>query len=277
MKKEGSLVLETNVKNTWCPGCGNFGILRAFKKAVKMLEEENINPRKIVVVSGIGCHGKISDYLNLSSFHSIHGRVLPFLTGLKLANPELFAVGFSGDGDALNEGIAHLIHSARRNIDVTLFVHNNGVFGLTTGQATATSPHGFKSKSTPAGNPEFPLNSAALSLVSGATFVARAFSGDIDHLSHIMKEAIKHRGFSFVEILQPCVSFNDTWDYYRENIDRLDNYSRDEFNFEESLKLCYQENPILTGILYREEKETLDSVLKSVNAQDIHELIERIG
>jgi len=127
------------VRISWCPGCGNFGILRAFKEASGRMISEGYD---VVISSGIGCHGKITDYINLPSFHVIHGRVPPFLTGLKLANPELIAVGFSGDGDGLNEGAEHLVHAARRNTDITIILHNNGVFGLTTGQVTATSPKG---------------------------------------------------------------------------------------------------------------------------------------
>jgi 2-oxoglutarate ferredoxin oxidoreductase subunit beta len=249
--------LETPAKNTWCPGCGNFGILSAFKKVVAELSKE-IDPKKIVICSGIGCHGKISDYINLSSFHSIHGRVPPFLEGLKLANPELIAVGFSGDGDAYNEGIAHMIHAAKRNADITMFVHNNGVYGLTTGQATATSPKGFKGRSTPNGNPEEPLNPPALMLVSGATFVARAYPGDINHLKEVMKAAILHKGFSFVDILQPCVSFNNTWNTYNRMVKKLEGH--DPKNLKRALNLAIRDE-LYIGIFYQVSKETYERAL----------------
>jgi len=242
-------LIRSNVKITWCPGCGNFAILRAFERVVERLINEGITRGKIVIASGIGCHGKIADYLALPSFHVIHGRVPPFLTGVKLANPELIAVGFVGDGDALNEGVEHLIHAARRNTDTTIFLHNNGVFGLTTGQVTATSPKGWRSKSTPYGNPENPINPCSLMLISGATFVARAFAGK--DLEEIMYEAIKHRGFSFVEILQPCVSFSNFWDM-RDEIQKVGMAD----GIEETLKLC--SNPRACGIFYKKEMETFE-------------------
>lgn len=250
--------LRTEVKVSWCPGCGNFGILRAFEKAVGRLVDEGIPKGRIVVASGIGCHGKISDYLRLPSFHVIHGRVPPFLTGLKLANPDLIAVGFVGDGDGLNEGVEHLIHAARRNTDITIFLHNNNVFGLTTGQVTATSPKGAKGKSTPYGNPENPLNPCNLMLVSGATFVARAFAGKHSQLVEIMYSAIKHRGFSFVEILQPCVSFNDFWKI-REEIHDI----REAESVENALRLCRDKTAC--GIFYRKEEETFEDAVHRIN------------
>ncbi len=242
-------------KIEWCPGCGNFGILRAFNLTVERLENEGINRGNIVVVAGIGCHGKLPDYIELPSFHTIHGRVLPALTGIKLANPELYPVGFSGDGDAMNEGLEHLPHAAKRNTDVTLFMHNNGVFGLTTGQFTATTEKGVKTRTTPYGNPEEPLNPSLIALVSGATFVARGYAGDMKHLSEIMYEAIMHRGFSFVEILQPCVSFNNTWDYYRKNVRKTEPAK----SFEEAITISMDKLSI--GIIYKTEKETFEEAM----------------
>ncbi len=202
----------------WCPGCGNYSILKAFKNAVKSLEEIGIERGRIVVASGIGCHGRITDYIELPSFHVIHGRVLPFLTGLKLANRDLIAIGFAGDGDAFNEGMEHFIHAAKRNTDVSYFVHNNNVFALTKGHFTATTPRGMKTRSTPKGNFENPINPVVLAIVSGATFVARGFAGNVKQLENLMLSAMLHRGFSFIEIIQPCVSFNNTWEYYRKNV-----------------------------------------------------------
>lgn len=235
---------------TWCPGCGNFGILKAFEKAASKFEN-------VVVSSGIGCHGKISDYLILPSCHVIHGRVPPFLTGIKLANPELTVAGFVGDGDALNEGIEHLVHAAKRNTDIAIFLHNNGVFGLTTGQVTATSPKGFKSKSTPKGNPEEPLNPIALMLVSGATFVARGYAGKVEHLSKLMYEAMKHKGFSFVEILQPCATFNNTWKIYSKLVYEIDKPT----DFESAIRLSYETSRIPIGIFYKAEKESFEEIM----------------
>ena len=242
-------------ENEWCPGCGNFGILKAFRGAVKRLERDGIDRGRVVVVAGIGCHGKLPDYIEQPSFHTIHGRVLPTLTGIKLANPDLLPVGFSGDGDALNEGMEHLIHAAKRNSDVALFLHNNEVFGLTTGQFTATTPRGMRTRTTPLGNPEDPVNPCLLALVSGATFVARGFAGNTKQLEELMYEAITHRGFSFLEILQPCVSFNNTWDVLREKVHDADTAE----GFEEAMSIAM--DGFATGVIYRVEKETFEEQL----------------
>ena len=239
------------VRISWCPGCGNFGILRAFKEASGRMISEGYD---VVISSGIGCHGKITDYINLPSFHVIHGRVPPFLTGLKLANPELIAVGFSGDGDGLNEGLEHLVHAARRNTDITIILHNNGVFGLTTGQVTATSPKGKKGKSTPYGNPEYPINPCRLMLASGASFVARVFAGDHKKMAEVFYRAMKHRGFSFVEVLQPCVTFNNFWDL-RKDVFWVERAG----SVYEAMQKC--ENIRACGIFYAEDKETYEDAV----------------
>ncbi len=264
--------LETQAKNTWCPGCGNFGILRAFKNTITKLIEEGVKEGNLVVSSGIGCHGKIADYIAVPSFHVIHGRVPPFLTGVKLANPDLYAMGFVGDGDALNEGIEHLIHSAKRNSDITIFLHNNGVFSLTTGQATSTSPRGFRGRSTPYGNPEEPINPCALMIISGATFVARAYAGNVRKLEWVMYEAIKHRGFSFVEILQPCVIFNNTWKLYNEKVEWSDDIGSER---EKALKRCEIDDKILTGIFLKEERDVYEDVVEKAEKIDIIEFMEK--
>ncbi|MEK7200582.1 MAG: thiamine pyrophosphate-dependent enzyme [Patescibacteria group bacterium] len=213
------LNLGTKIKITWCPGCPNSQILVAFRRAVtELVSEEKIKIENLVAFAGIGCHGKISDYLNINSFTSLHGRLIPAMTGAKCANPELTIVGFSGDGDSLDEGVEHLIHSAKRNSDINIFIHDNRVFALTTGQADALSPKGFKSKSTPFGSIEEPFNPLLLVLSAGATFVARTYAGDFDGTKRIMQEAVKHKGFSFVDIIQPCLTFFDTRDYFKEKI-----------------------------------------------------------
>ena len=249
--------LSTKAKIVWCPGCGNFGILKAFAQAVEELSPE-LDLQKLVVVSGVGCHGKIADYLALSSFHTIHGRVPAMLAGIKLANPELVAVGFAGDGDAYNEGLVHLIHAAKKNIDATLIVHDNAVYGLTTGQATATSPRGFRGRSTPEGNPEEPLNPVALMLASGASFVARGFAGDVAQLKEIIKQAVLHKGFAFIDVLQPCVTFNNTWKLYKEKVYKLEK----PVSFEEAMRLAYAQDGIPTGVFYREERSTYEELMR---------------
>lgn len=218
------LNLSTKAKITWCPGCPDSAILVAYRQVItELVNAGTLKLENIVTCSGIGCHGKITDYLNMNTFTSLHGRVIPTMTGVKAANPALTVVGFSGDGDSYDEGLDHLVHAARRNSDINLFIHDNQVFGLTTGQATPTSPKGFRGKATPpAGTIEEPFNPLLLMLSVGATFVARSYAPDIKKTNEIMKAAIAHKGFSYVDIVQPCLTFFDTREYYKERILWLD-------------------------------------------------------
>jgi 2-oxoglutarate ferredoxin oxidoreductase subunit beta len=248
--------LNSPLKNTWCPGCGNFGILTAFKDA---LVESGIARENIVMVSGIGCHGKILNYVNVNGFHGIHGRVLPVATAIKLANPELTVVGFSGDADCYDEGWDHFCHAIRRNIDVTLIVHDNMTLGLTTGQTTATSQKGFRSKSTPFGSVNPPLNPLAHALVANGTFVARGFSGEMKHLQSLMVQAMRHRGFSYIDVFQPCVSFNylNTWEWYRQRVYKLEETGHDVNDKQKALDKCFEwGDKIPIGLFYKEERPT---------------------
>ncbi len=198
----------------WCPGCGNFGIISALKKTIESLVGQGIKRENIVLFTGIGCHAKIVDYLNINTFYSLHGRAIPPAMGARLANKDLYVIVCSGDGDSFDEGLDHLIYAAKRNANITVILHDNRTFALTTGQYTALSPKGFKGKSTPQGSPEIPLNPHKLLLASGATFLARGYSAKIDHLAEMMEKAIKHKGFSFLEVLQPCVAWlNPTQEY----------------------------------------------------------------
>jgi len=206
--------LITDARNTWCPGCGNFSIQFALKALLQELEKQGTSLDDVVLVTGIGCHAKMADYLNINSFYSIHGRVLPVATGIKLANPDLTVIGCAGDGDAYAEGLDHLIFAAKRNLDITLFIHNNRVYGLTTGQYTPTSPLGYKGRSTPGGTAEYPLNPMELMFASGATFIARGYTRNQPLLKKTMVEAVRHRGFSFVDILQICATYFDVHDVY---------------------------------------------------------------
>ncbi|MBI2251218.1 MAG: 2-oxoacid:ferredoxin oxidoreductase subunit beta, partial [Armatimonadetes bacterium] len=213
--------LASYAQNTWCPGCGNFAILNSIKSVINILNEEGFPLEKIVLVSGIGCHAKIVDYLNINSFYSIHGRVVPAATGIKLANPDLKVIGFAGDGDAYGEGLEHLIFAAKRNIDITMIIHNNRVYGLTTGQYTPTSPLGFKGRSTPQGTKESPLNPLELILASGGTFISRGYSNKMDLLKKTLKEAVLHKGFSMLDVLQVCVTFFNIYEYYNQKVYEL--------------------------------------------------------
>ena len=256
--------LKTPKKNTWCPGCGNFGILMAFKKALIELDMER---EETVLVSGIGCHGKLVNYVNINGFHGIHGRVLPIAQGIKLANPKLTVVGFAGDSDQYDEGWGHFAHAVRRNIDMILIVHNNMVLGLTTGQATSTSQQGFKSKSTPFGVIPPMLNPIAHALVSNGTFIARGFAGDMLHLKNLIVGAIKHRGFAYIDVFQPCVTFNylNTYDWFRQRVYKLEEWGHDKTDREKALKKALEwGDRIPIGIFYKKEKPTYRNNLPHV-------------
>lgn len=218
------LNLGTYAPNTWCPGCGNFAILSALKLVFQSLVEEGELLENIVLVSGIGCHAKIVDYINVNSFYSIHGRAVPTAEGIKLANSDLKVIVCAGDGDAYGEGIEHLIFAAKRNIDITLIVHNNRVYGLTTGQYTPTSPIGFRGRSTPQGTKEPPLNPLELMLNSGATFIGRGTSHGLELLKKLFKEAILHKGFSIIDVLQVCVTYYNMYEYYDKRVYELKDY-----------------------------------------------------
>jgi len=245
--------LATYAENTWCPGCGNFGILNAFKKAVRQLESSGVIRTDIAITAGIGCHAKIFDYLDLSGFYSIHGRSMATAQGMKLANPRLKVVAFAGDGDAYGEGIAHMVFAAKRNADITVIVHNNGTYGLTTGQYTPTSVKGFKGPSTPQGSVEDPFNPLALMLAAGATFVARGYPVKLDHLSDLIVRAIMHEGFSLVDVLQPCVTFNNTYQRYNQSVAELEVVPE---SFEDSLAAARRTDRLLIGVMRDVQKES---------------------
>jgi len=255
--------LTTKAKITWCPGCLNSSILVSFRQAVaELVNEEKLQHEKLVVFAGIGCHGKISDYLNINSFTSLHGRLVPAMTGAKCANPALTIVGFSGDGDSYDEGVEHIIHAAKRNSDINLFIHNNRLFALTTGQANAMSPKGFKSKSTPFGSIEEPFNPLLLLLSAGATFVARTYAGDIAGTKKIMQAAIAHKGFSYVDIIQPCLTFFDTRDYFKERIYWLDeNFPTNDLKMAMDKAQENKDGKVPLGTFYQATKPTFEEEL----------------
>ncbi|MFQ5456115.1 MAG: thiamine pyrophosphate-dependent enzyme [Nitrospirota bacterium] len=275
--------LSTYAKNTWCPGCGNFAILNAVKTVLNMLGEDGFPLEKVVIVSGIGCHAKISDYININSFYSLHGRVVPVAEGIKIARPDLKVIGFAGDGDAYGEGLEHLIFAAKRNIDITMIVHNNRVYGLTTGQYTPTSPLGFKGRSTPMGTIEMPINPLELMLTSGATFIARGYTHGIDLLKRLFREAIIHKGFSFVDVLQVCVTFFNMYEYYTKRVYELKDHNIDDYNDSLTKVREWDYNcdvPIALGRFYKKESPTFEEgYIKDGNEIDrelkIREILER--
>ena len=243
----------------WCPGCGNFGILAAVKKT---LVELNLDPHGILLVSGIGQAGKLPHYTKGNVFNSLHGRPVPPAIGAKLANRELTVIAISGDGDGYGEGGNHFVHAARRNHDITYLVHNNQIYGLTKGQTSPTSDIGFVTKTTPQGAPP-PINPITLAIAAGASFVARAFAGDIDYLSQIIKQGINHRGFALIDILQPCVSFNhkNTYQWYKERVYKLEqdgNYDISDKNAAFKKAQEWGEH-IPIGVFFREDRPTYES------------------
>ncbi|MBI2328711.1 MAG: 2-oxoacid:ferredoxin oxidoreductase subunit beta [Chloroflexi bacterium] len=249
----------------WCPGCGDFGILSAVKKALVELE---IEPHQLLMVSGIGQAGKLPHYVRCNVFNSLHGRPLPPAIGAKIANSELIVIAVSGDGDAYGEGGNHFLHAMRRNHDITYLVHNNQVYGLTKGQASPTSDAGFVTKTTPEGAPP-PINPIALAVISGASFVSRGFAGDINHLADLIKKGITHRGFALIDILQPCVSFNhkNTYSWYRERVYKLEN----EANYDPGNKAAALDKAqewgerIPIGIIYQKELPIFEEQLPALS------------
>jgi len=200
--------IKTKTKPTWCPGCSNFLILESVSRAVQSLIKQGWKKEEFVITTDIGCNSKIYDYLNLSGIYGLHGRSLATAVGVKLGNPKLNVIAFQGDGGAYDEGISHFIHACKRDNNVTLLVHDNQSFSLTTGQPTATTQEGYKSKASPSGFKEKPLNPIKLALASGTTFIARCNPFDVDDTARIIEAAVKHRGFSFVELMQKCLIFN---------------------------------------------------------------------
>ncbi|MCJ7456938.1 thiamine pyrophosphate-dependent enzyme [Candidatus Bathyarchaeota archaeon] len=196
----------SDVHNDWCPGCGNFGILSALQIA---LAELKLPPHQVAIFSGIGCSGKTPHFVNVNGVHTLHGRAVPFASGAKLANPELEVIVMGGDGDGLGIGMGHFISAGRRNIDMTYMIHDNGVYGLTKGQASPTLQLGLKTKAIPSPNITAAVNPIALALVAGYTFVSRGYAYDVPHLKELMKRAITHRGLALLDILQPCPTYND--------------------------------------------------------------------
>jgi 2-oxoglutarate/2-oxoacid ferredoxin oxidoreductase subunit beta len=255
-----ALNLATDIKITWCPGCPNSQILVAFRQAVtEMVDSKELEIHNLVAGAGVGCHGKISDYLRVNTFNGLHGRIIPVLTGVKVANPELTVVGFSGDGDSFSEGLSHICHAAQRNSDISIFLHNNQTFALTTGQATTTSPVGFKGGTTPYGSVDEPWSPTLMMLASGATFVARTFASNIQMTKQVMQEAMRHKGFAFVDIIQPCITFFDTREFYSKRVKDLPkNYKPDDLAAAIAIARELLDKKVHVGILYRTDKPTFE-------------------
>lgn len=280
---------------TWCPGCGNYGMFEALKRA---LAELGWSKSEFSMFWGIGCHGNGADFYDVQGLHSLHGRALPPATGFALTRPDQHVIVEMGDGDGYGIGLGHYVHTCRRNVDLTAIVHNNQIYGLTTGQASPTTDHLMRTVSTPAGVLEEPVNPIGLALAEGATFVARGFAGDIPHLTSLYVQALTHKGFAIVDVFQPCVTWNklNTFSWFRERVYRLEERDWDESDHAAALQLsmstfheltCTPEQcAIPIGVYYRRtDKPTYGEStpaastpghLKAQTPRDVREIMARL-
>ncbi len=249
---------ESKTKPTWCPGCGDYAVLRALLKA---FTELRIPPKDLVIVSGIGCSSNLPHFVNTYGFHGIHGRAMPVAEGIKWANPELTVVVTGGDGDGYGIGLGHFLHAMRRNVDLTYVVMDNEIYGLTTGQTSPTSMRGMRTKSSPQGAIDSPVNPIALALGAGATYISRGFSGDPNHLAELIKGGIQHRGFALVDVFSPCVTYNkvNTYQWFRERVYKLDAVKHDSSNLEAAYARALEwGEKIPLGLFYQTRQPTYE-------------------
>jgi 2-oxoglutarate ferredoxin oxidoreductase subunit beta len=246
---------KTDLKPVWCPGCGDFGVLNSLYKA---LADTKCEPHDTVVISGIGCSSRLPGYVETYGFNSLHGRALPIATGVKLASPGLKVIAVGGDGDGIAIGGNHFLHAARRNTDLTYIMMDNEIYGLTKGQAAPTTPIGDKTKSTIYGNPEAGVDPCALAISFGASWVARGFSGDIKGTTELMRLAITHKGFAFLNIISPCVTWrgDDQHKEIRAKV-RVVPAEHDKSSRETALRLTNESGIVTTGVLYENTQPTL--------------------
>lgn len=234
---------------TWCPGCGHYSVMAGLQKALLNLE---IPPHEAVIVTGIGCSSKISEYTRTYGFHTIHGRSLPVAQGVKMSRPELTVIAAGGDGDGYGIGAGHFIHAVRRNMNITYIVMDNNIYGLTKGQTSPRSAHDFITKTTVKGNKEYPVDPLSTAIANGGTFVAQAFSGDIKGMTETIEKAILHQGFSLVNIFSPCVTYNkvNTYDFYKEHLVTIEEPLKTR---EEAIRVIKEHDGLVQGILFVEE------------------------
>ena len=267
----------SEVKPTWCPGCGDYGVLNA---VLNVMKEKGLDPKDIAVISGIGCSSRIPFFLSSYGFHSIHGRTLPLATGLRTSRPDVPVLVMGGDGDAFAIGGGHFIHGARRNLDVTYVVMDNSIYGLTKGQTSPTSHSGFATKTTPFGSIERAINPLLLAISSGATFVARGFSGQPRDLTELIRRGMDHKGFSFIDVYSPCATFNkmNTFKFYKESATRLPD-SHDSGRLDEAMRMAMIEDPLYVGVFYQAEAPSFDEGLqaqKTGSEADAQKLMEKL-
>jgi 2-oxoglutarate ferredoxin oxidoreductase subunit beta len=244
-----------NVKPNWCPGCGDFSVQAAIQRASANV---GLEPDELAVISGIGCSGRISGYINSYGFHGIHGRVLPIAQGVKMANRDLTVIASGGDGDGFAIGMGHTVHAIRRNIDVTYIVMDNQIYGLTKGQTSPRSELGFKTKSTPEGSVESAISIMEMALTAGATFVAQSFSTDLKELTSLIEQGIQHKGFSLINVFSPCVTYNkvNTYDWFKENLVSLgDIEGYDPNNRMTAMQTLMENNSLVKGLIYQNKEK----------------------
>ncbi len=243
----------------WCPGCGDFGVLKGVKMAAGKL---GVQPKDLMIVSGIGCSSNLPGFIHAYGVHSLHGRAVAVASGIKFANHDLNVVITGGDGDGYGIGIGHFIHGMRRNLDLTYVVMNNQVYGLTTGQASPTTTMDQKTKTTPRGNAETPINPLTLALASGATYIARAFSGDPKHMSDVIADGMAHRGFSLIDIFSPCVTYNkvNTYPWFKKRVYKLEEEADfDPGNIKQAMEKALEwGDRIPIGVFYKDIQPTWD-------------------
>lgn len=244
-----------NIKPNWCPGCGDFSVQASIQRAAANV---GLEPDNLAVISGIGCSGRISGYINSYGLHGIHGRSLPIAQGVKMANRDLTVIASGGDGDGFAIGLGHTIHAIRRNIDVTYIVMDNQIYGLTKGQTSPRSDVGFKTKSTPHGSVESALSVMEMALTAGGTFVAQSFSSDLKELTSLIEQGINHKGFSLINVFSPCVTYNkvNTYDWFKENLVKLsDVEGYDPSNKEMAMQTLMQNKGLVTGLIYQNKEQ----------------------
>jgi 2-oxoglutarate ferredoxin oxidoreductase subunit beta len=260
------LIGKSDTKPTWCPGCGDFSVVAAVEMAVKKLA---IPAHEVVIVSGIGCSSNLPHFLSSYGFHGIHGRSLPIAEGVRWANHGNTVIATGGDGDGFGIGCGHFVHTMRRNVDMTYVVMDNQIYGLTTGQASPTSMMGQKTKSTPSGVIENPIDPMALAIASGATYVARAFSGDVKQMAELIAGCIQHKGFAFIDALSPCVTYNklNTFDWFRQRVYKLETAGHDPTDKGAAFARALEwGDKIPTGLFYKADRPTYEELEEVLTA-----------
>jgi len=258
------------VKPNWCPGCGDFSVQAAIQRAAANV---GLEPENLAVISGIGCSGRISGYINAYGLHGIHGRALPIAQGVKLANRDLTVIASGGDGDGFAIGMGHTVHAIRRNINITYIVMDNQIYGLTKGQTSPRSGEGFKTKSTPEGSIESTLSPLEVAIAAGATFVAQSFSSDLKQLTSLIEQGIQHEGFSLINVFSPCVTFNkvNTYDWFKDNIINLDTVEGyDHTNRLAAMTKLMETGSMITGLIYQnKEKKSYENLVHGFSQEPL--------